>query len=690
MSTLLPTPAELPDPPGSPAALGDVLDQLASAGFAAGTTVHLLGATAVDTGWQGADAAAVTTEVATATAVTGELHSALTTAVARLAAHRELWLTVLARVAALRADQRDQFAHAGSRLAVLMGPAWDGGVPAPGRDEAADLAAAVAVDDADRAVEHRALLDELTADAIAVAAVLAAVAAPLGGAARPGDAERVTGWLAGRLPGWGAGALTALGVQAADDLTRPGTAAQLDAAAVRWSGHAASPAFAAAVVGRLGADGLRWLLAVLGERGGSADALAGLLAVALSSVAGGSSVTSRAGRALADLRLDPADPDGAVDVVAVGMGVVLRTLAGPVGGGASRLAASWASQFLAREAAQGVGSAARVGPTTPDPVAAALTVLRSGGDRGSAGRLLGEPAAWTTLLSRPWPAGTADLAAVVSLAAAGPGASAAVEAGLRALGRGLAPDAPDRVLVDQGTLTGIGTAVGGLVAGQPGVLVQLLDAAVRDGGADGDLGASTDTDLRGLAHLFADEARSEPVVSAVHAALRAGEAGVPASSAAALVGATVAVQEHGQRLRHALAYSRAQEEAVDRQLLWTVGVTLPSAPLRGSRGELVGDVLDAAAGLVGADGVVRIGPDTGRVRTAEDAERTAVELLTAEALPPGPVGAAARTGFDQVAAALGRPGPPAPSPLDLLDDVPDPDDRNRWRLRRHPNGVTRW
>ncbi|MCZ2822510.1 hypothetical protein O2V63_19405 [Modestobacter sp. VKM Ac-2977] len=688
MSTLLPTPAELPDPPGSPTVLGEVLDQLASAGFSAGTTVHLLDAAVVDTGWRGADAAAVTTEVTTATAVAGELHSALTTAAARLTEHRELWLTVLARVAALRADQRDQFARAGSRLAVLIGPAWDGGVPAPGRDEAADLSAAVAVDDADRAVEHRALLEELAADATAVAAVLAAVAASLGGAARPADAARVTGWLAGRMPGWGDGAFAALGKEAAEDLLLPGTAEQLDAAAAGWSGHAASPAFAAAVVGRLGADGLRWLLTVLGERGGSVDALAGLLAVTLSSVAAGSSATSRGGRALDELRLDPADPDGAVDVVAVGMGVVLRTLVGPVGGGASRLAASWASQLLAREAAQGVGAAVRVGPTTPDPVAAALTVLRSGADPRSAGRLLGEPAAWTTLLSRPWPAGTADLAAVVSLAAAGPGAAAAVEAALRALGQGLAPDAPDRVLVDQATLAGIGTAVSGLVAGQPGVLVPLLDAAVRDGGADGDLDASTDTELRGLAHLFADEARSEPVVGAVHAALRAGEAGGPASSAAAIVGATVAVQEHGQRLRHALAHSQAQGEAVDRQMLWTIGVTLPSAPLRGPRGELVGDVLDAAAGLAGADGVVRMGPDTGRVRTVEDAERAAVELLTADAFTLGSLGSAARAGFDQVAAVLGRPGPPAPSPLDRLDDVPDPDDRNRWRRRRRTNGVT--
>lgn len=686
MNTLLPTPVALPDPPGSPTALGDVLDQLASAGFAAGVTVHLLGATAVDTGWQGADATAVTAEVATATAVAGELHNALTVAAARLAEHRELWLTVLARIVTLRADQRDQFAGAGSRLAALVGPAWDVGAPAPGHDEAAALGAAVAVDDADRAAEHRALLDDLAGDARAVAAQLAAVAAPLGAVARPGDDERVIGWLAGRLPGWGAGALAALGVQAAEDLTRPGTAGQLDDAVARWSGHAADPAFAAALVGRLGADGLRWLLTVLGERGASADALAGLLAVTLSSVAGGSSRTSRAGRALGDLRLDPADPDGVVDVRAVGMGIMLSALAGRAGAGASALAASWGSQLLAREAAQRVGSATRIGPTAPDPVAAALSVLHRAGDPHAAGELLTDPAAWTTLLGRPWPAGTADLAAVVSLAAAGPGGPAAVEAALQSLGQGLAPDSPDRVLVDQRTLAGIGSAVSGLVAGEVGVLLSVLDAALRDGGADGDLDASTDTALRGLAHLLADDPRGEPVVGALRVELRDGDAAAATSSAAELVGATVAVQEHGQRLRYAFAYSEAHEAAVDRQLLWTLGVTVPTAPVRGPRGELIGDALDSAAGLFGADGAVRMDPDTGPVRTAEDAEREAVALL-GDVLVPGSVGAAARTGFGQVAAVLGRTGPPAPSLLDRLDDLPVPDQRDRWRRPWHSHRV---
>ncbi|MCZ2823596.1 MULTISPECIES: hypothetical protein [unclassified Modestobacter] len=667
MSGLLPTPMGLPDPPGSPAALGDVLDQLASAGFAAGTTVHLLGAATVDSGWQGADAAALTAEVATARTVAGELHGALATAAARLGDHRELWLAVLTRIADLRADQREQFARAGSRLAVLVGPAWDGGVPGPGRDEAADLSAAVAADDVDRAAEHRALLDDLAADATAVAAVLAAVAAPLGGAARLGDAAGVTAWLAGRMPGWGDGAFAALGREAAADLLRPGTAQRLDAAAARWSGHAASPAFAAAVAARLGAEGLRWLLTVLGEGDGSVDALADLLAGTLGSVAGGAASGSPARRALGDLRLPPADPDGAVDVLAVGMGTVLGALAGRRGAGVSALAASWGRQFLAREAAQGAGAAARVRPTAADPVETALTVLRRAGDAGPAGELLADPAVWTTLLSRPWPGGTEDLAAVVTLAAAGPGAAAG-GAALQSLGRGVAPDSPDKVLVDQETLAGIGAEVSRLVAGQVGVVLPVLEAAVRDGGPEGRLDASTDAALRGLALLFADEARSEPVVTAVHAALAAVDA--PASSSAELVGATVAVQEHGQRLRYGLAYSQEHEAAVDRQLLWTLGVTVPSFFLRGPRGDPLSAGLDLAAIAVGADGEVRMGPDTGRVRTAEDAQRDAVELLGEETPVPGAVGAAARTGFAQVAAVLGSLGPPEPSLWDRLDDPP--------------------
>uniref|UniRef100_UPI00201A626D hypothetical protein n=1 Tax=Modestobacter marinus TaxID=477641 RepID=UPI00201A626D len=328
-----------------------------------------------------------------------------------------------------------------------------------------------------------------------------------------------------------------------------------------------------------------------------------------------------------------------------------------------------------------------VGPTAADPVAAALSVVRRAGDRVAAGELLADAAAWTTLLSRPWPGGTEDLAAVVTLAAAGPAAATAAGAALRSLGRGLAPDSPNRVLVDQGTFARIGAEVSGLVAGQTGVLVSVLEAAVRDGGTGGALDASTDTQLRGLAHLFAEEARSAPVVIALHAAARA--AGVPAPRGAELVGATVAVQEHGQRLRYALAYSQEQEAVVDRQLLWTIGVGTPTSLVHGPAEDLVEGIVDSAATLVGADGEVRMGPDDGPVRTAADAERAAVELLTPAAPDTAAVEAAARDGFEQVAATLGRLDPPSPSLLDRLDDLPLPEHEDRRRHRWERLKITR-
>jgi len=100
----LPGPVDLPEPPGSPDALGSVVDQLASAGYAAGLTVHLLEPATVLSGWQGADATVAAAEVGAALAVAADLHEALSTARGRLGDHLELWLAVRARVAHLRDD----------------------------------------------------------------------------------------------------------------------------------------------------------------------------------------------------------------------------------------------------------------------------------------------------------------------------------------------------------------------------------------------------------------------------------------------------------------------------------------------------------------------------------------------------------------------------------------------------------
>lgn len=677
MSAGLAPPVPLPDPPGDPGAWAALLDQLTDAGFAAGLGVHLLGPATAVPGWQGADAAAAAAEVAAALVVATDLHTALTVAQRRLAAHHDQWLAACARAAALRDAQRTQYADVSAQLAVLTAPGLEqgtGAVPA----EAADLARAVERDDDARGAEHRALVEALAEDAAAVAAVLAAAAGPLGGAARRGDAGRVTARLATALPGWGDAALTALGVQAAAELTGRSTADQLDAAAARWAGHASSPAFADALVGRLGDEGVTWLLTVVGSRSGTTDdePLADLLAAAAAtSTARGTG--ARAGGVLAGVRLDPGDRDPTVDVVAVGMGAVLTRLAGRPGPGGTGLAVAWGRQLLAREAARGLPATAGVAAPAADPVVATLGVLASAAEPAAAADLLATPQAWTALLSRSWPGGAADLGSVVALAAQAP-APAAVRSGsaaLAALGQGLGPGSPERVLVDQEALQEVGGAVADLVAAQAGdVVVPLLGAAVA-----GPLDPDADRALRGLAHLVADDARDRTVTAAVGAALGSG------SAAGAVAGGYVAVQEHGQRLAYALTWSREQSAAVDRQLAWDLAFSWPTELARTPGAAVVADVadelLDAAAGVLGADGEVDLPPDAGPVRTAADAREWA--LRTVDGSPGGAdeTGDAAEAGFVQVSATLGELRAPSPGPLDRIDDLPTPDGSGRGRRR---------
>lgn len=679
MNGLLAPPVPLPDPPGSLAALDDLVGQLASAGYTAGLTVHLLRAAAVVPGWQGADAAAAAAEVAAATAVAGELHGALVSAWSRLGEHREVWQRVVARVAVLREQQRADVADAAVRIAVLVGPALEHGSPGPGEPAARALAGAVATADDARAAEHRALLAALAEDAADAARVLAAALGPLGGDVRPGGDARLTARLAGRLPGWGEGALADLGGQAAGELSGRLTAAELHAVAGRWAGYAETPAFVDELLGRLGADGVGWLLTVLGTRatGAEGDALTGLLATA---VATATSAGGRGAEVLATVRLGPDDPDGAVDVLGVGMGLVLAGVVARRGTPATAgLAAGWGRQLLDREAALGAGVTARTTATLPDPLVSVLRVVVGGADPAAAARLLGTARSWSTLISRSWPDGGADLAATVRLAAGAPTAGQVAEAGLVALGEGLAPGSPARVLVDPEVLAVVGAPLAALVADQPDVVVPLLARA--SSGVSGALSPEADTALRGLAHLLTDVARDEVVTTALAAALAGGAAG---AAAPAVAGGHVAVQEHAQRLGYALEFSRAQSRAVDVQMIWSIGVELPATALaRGRAEEVVGAVLDGVATLLDADGEVDLGPDLGRVRTAADAERWAVQTLGG-GVDGVSVGAGARGGFTAALHTLGTVSPPVPGPLDWVDDLPIQEREDRQRPRTVP------
>jgi hypothetical protein len=660
VSEVLPVPVPLPDPPGSASALVAALESLAAAGWSAGLLRHLLEPVAVLHGWTGADATVAATEVAAATGVAADLHRAVTTALLRLDAHAQAWMLVERRLAVLRQRQADQFAAASARLARLAGPlgAMTGGPPPPG---AAAVVAEVLAEENARAAEYQALLADLAQDAHRSVAALADAASPLGGAGRPGETARVTVRLAQALPGWGERAMATLGLAAAADLTTPGPLAQMTGTANRYVPYSDTPAFADALIQALGTAGLTYLMAVLGSVAGTGAGaeLAGLLARTLGAVDGagaGAGPVLRAGELL-----DPRNPGA--DALALGMGAVLAApAAGP------RLAASWGRALLERDQAQGAGAVARTTAGLPDPVEAAVQVLLRSADGPAAAALLTSSAAWGEALARNWPDDGVALAAVIDLGAGTTGAASTARAALQALGQGLAPGSQLPALDDRRLRPAVRDALGRLVAAQAGAVVADLGRAVVADRLD----ARQDAGLRGLGLLLSQPGQDAGVTGALTAALRGGTAGGVAGEVA---GAHVAVQEYGQRVRHALDCARELANAVDRQLNWTIAVTIPSLAVGGRAGELLTGIEGVGARALRADGAVVYPPDRGRRYTAEDAARLAESVA-------GGTGASARSAFGRVTELLGVPREPSPdSLLDVLDEV-DPPDRRQSRRGR--------
>ena len=654
---MLPVPVPLPDPPGSAAGLVSAVGQLTVAASSAGLLCHLLEPAAVLRGWRGADATVADAEVTAVTEVATTLHGAVTVALTRLQAHGEAWLLVERRLAVLRQRQAEQFAAAGHRLATLAGPlaGLTGGPAPPG---AGALIAEVVADEAARAAEHRALLADLADDAHRSATTLSAAGSVLGGAGLPGDAARVTVRLASVLPGWGDQVMAGLGRDAADDLTAPGDLAAVTAAAARYAPYADTPAFAAALAGRLGPEGTTYLLALLGSVAGTGagEAVAALLARASAAVSPAVAGPGRSALPAVEELLDPGDPDAGADVVAIGMGVVLAS----AGAGAG-LAASWGRAVLERERVQGAGAVDRTTSTLPDPVDAALRVLVRAGDAAAAADLLRSPAAWGAALARDWPDGGTTLAAVIGLGAGAPGGARSARAGLEALGQGLAPGADTAAIDLRSLLPAVRDGLGALVATQ----VEAVGAVLVPVAAGADLGGAADAELRGLGLLLSEPGQDTLVTGALVAALRDGAVRGAAGAAATgeVAGAYVAVQEYGQRVRHVLDCSRELANAVDRQLNWTIWVTLPSLAVRGPAREFVVGLEDIAARAFRADGTVAAPRDTGTVRTAADAARLAGSVVVGG-------GDAGRAGFRRTTAALGVPEvPAAASPLDVVGDV---------------------
>lgn len=504
--------------------------------------------------------------------------------------------------------------------------------PAAASPEALALVREVVADEAARAAEHRALLADLADDAARTAAVLGAAGARFGGTGRPGQQAEVKVHLAAVLPGWGTGAMAGLGAGAARALTAPGPVSQLVSTAARFAPYADVPAFAVALVGGLGADGVRHLLSFLATTAPTAAAagesppLAGLLAGVLTAAGtgdprvadvlgdrrGGGRAVGGDGSALATPLLDPSDPDPALDAVAVAMGLVLAVPAAGPG-----LAAVWGRQLLERERAQGASAVARTTSTSPDPVDAALAALVRGADASAAAELLATPDACVAALARSWSDEGSALTAMVELAGTDTAGGQASRAMLQALGEGLQPGTTRTVTGDPQTLATVREALGELVAAHVGEVVAALDE-VAAGAAPT---PAADAGLRGLARLLLLPGQEEVLIRTLADALRAGAAG---GSAPEVAGAFVAVQEYAQRVQHALACAQGLVDEVEQQVWFDVGVRLPATIVGEAAdkvvpraGDLVDGVVDALAWVSGSEGSYVPPPDTGLIRTVE-------------------------------------------------------------------------
>ncbi|MGY1749184.1 hypothetical protein [Modestobacter sp. SYSU DS0511] len=648
MTAGLPRPVDLPDPPGSATVLGAALDDLGSAAFTAGLAVHLLGPATVLTGWQGADARVAAGEVAAALGVADELHQCLTVALRRLGEHHDLWLGALARLAGLRADQAADFAQARAEFGRLLGAAHGGdGTAEPQAQALVDrLVAAEEV----RSAEHAGLLADLDGDAAEVTALLAAASQGLGGSGGTGAATGVTVHLAGLLPGWGRGALTTMGVTAATELTGAGTAADVRDATVRWADAVVVPAVAEAFLTALGAEGLAFLLALLHQQAGTGEEepLAGLLATALTVGGAGAQPVPRVREVLAAAALPVHDRDARHDETAVGMGAVLAASgAGPA------LAAAWGRRLLEREAAQGERAVDRVSGGRPDPVAAALAAVVRAGDPAAAGRLLHDSSAWDVLLRRGWDDDGRAAVALVDLAAGSADADQVARSAMQTLGAGLDPAGggagePDAAEpVDLGALGQLAGRIGSLLAGQPELLGRELAAA----GTGTELSAAQVTGLRGLGLLLTEPAAEQRVTSSLVGGLALG-----GEHRAETAGALVAVQEYGHRARYALRFAQVLVDTRSREGIYGL-VTAPVDLVRGGRGAPgLGVLVDAGAVLLRSDGRIRIEPDDGPVRTAEDAGQLAAVVVTGAAgVRPSGVGTPrGRAAVDAGGAAFAR------------------------------------
>ncbi len=656
---VVPEPIPLDQPPGNAEALREVVQDVARAAFH--LTVlsgELAGRAASAPHWVGDDAAAATTQVAATATLARSSKDAVLTAMHRLSAHCDRLEEARRQVAALQREQDDDFRAAWARLGRFDDPRETM------TNEASEWVAAVEelrATEASRRRRHATVLEEVADDGAATARVLAGCCAAVGGRGARGDESRVVAYLAARLPGWGDAELATRGREFADDLIgRSMRPEERQALAERALPLAQEPAFATAVVGALGVEGIELLLVALGaNQFGSSPAVPRVLAAALGAAVPGAEARDPVRTVLAHVYVGSEEHLGDGDLAAAGMAALL-VAARPGSRGGVRLdtVAVWGRQLLRREAAQGVFAGAGAvpadwAPDTFDPAALVVDVLADGGDRRAAAALLADEESWGVLLTRRWPDDGASLAAVVTLAGAetGHAGAATVVTGLAALAGGLDDgDSTDRT-VNDGTAARIALPLATGLTVHTEVLIDSLSAA-----ADGTVASGTGDVLRGLSVLTLDRAAATRLQEVLTAWTARQPAAVDAPPAVAVPAAYLAVREYGQRLPHALRAFAEQKAADQRKWLWD-SATAPLQLVQGTGGRVVGVIEPFAAKLLGADGSWDAGEDEGQVFDREDAAAAAVagarDSGQADRAATDQAARAARAAFDRTAQVLG-------------------------------------
>ena len=660
MTVALPDRSPLEMPPGHHEELERLVRQVAGAARClAEVDDRLAAAAAAAPGWLGEDAAATAAQVGTVAALVRAAAETMLPVAGRLSAHAELLLMTRRRVEALRAEQDEDFRRASMRWCSLPQLQLHIMIESP---TVRVIVSDVEAGEASRRRRHQALLEELAEDAAATARLLVDACDVVGSRGRPGDADDVVAYLAGRLPGWGDPELARRGRAFADRLTGEATTderVRFASDAVPYAGHTV---FANALLARLGTEGVTELLTFLDFNALGPDSpLARLLATSLGAAvsAGPADPVAR----IAQAQYVPAEgADGLSDNVAAGLAIVLAAGVGLASGGVpTRVVAEWSRQLLLREREQRVPVGRRSGrgaPEASDPAALGLSILAGRADPGESARFLSDGRIWEALLRRVWGDGGVAVASVVSQAGREVGTSGdqAVRTGLATVGGGLSADDPDAWTVNRPTLAAVAPALGDAVGAHIDVAVAALHVGVDGRTADdrGDL-------LKGLGTVTLDRGAAAVIERALTGWAQASPrapgdvAAGPPFPAVAVLGSYVAVREYAQRADHALDAMEDREAAENKQWLWEHSIHHLPDLLPGYGGTIAGLGEGYAAILLDMDGTWDDRPDQGVVLDRSDAAVAALAALTPlEGDDIRAVADQAMVAFDRAAAALGE------------------------------------